>query len=106
MQRTIQIVSGPSREELFDGLRLFAEKRLVVFRTLNNGSFQLSRVKIQGIALEDGSGDSWNVTISIDETFLREMPSIDLRKQNKRSYVSVVAYYSTKSRTGTITVPF
>jgi hypothetical protein len=31
MADIIEITNGPSREELFDGLRLFSEKRLIPF---------------------------------------------------------------------------
>ena len=61
MSQTIAITNGPSREELFDGLRLFAEKREVGFNFVSNGRDITLPFIIQSIEVEDGSGHSWNL---------------------------------------------
>ena len=106
MSKTLKITSGPSREELFDGLRLFAEKRPVGFVIENNGRQMTPIVWMHGIEAEDGSGQSWNIKFSIAENFVGEMPyPIDVSKPVPPvNSVTVTAYYSTKTRTGTITV--
>ena len=102
---TIKITSGPSREELFDGLRLFAEKREVGFTIENNGRQMKPTAWIHGIEAEDGSGQSWNLKFSIDESFVSKMPySINLSKPSQSKSVTVNAYYSTKTRTGVIRI--
>ena len=57
---THEIVSGPSREEMFDSLRLFKKKMPVEisYRGENNRVEKI-KVQINQIAAEDGSGDSW-----------------------------------------------
>jgi len=53
------IAGGPSREELFDALRLQHKHGDVSF-TLAYESLQIKvRASIRGIRSEDGSGDSW-----------------------------------------------
>lgn len=141
MKTTIEITNGPSREELFDGLRLFTEKRLILFavKSKSNKVERSIATVINSIETEDGSGQSWNLTFSIDKNFLssdfftekvnlqkggiyiskvfnfyevRDMLEIDringggpvLHAFKIRNARVVKAYYSTKTRKGTITV--
>lgn len=112
MENKIQISNGPSREELFDGLRLFAEKREVAFLIENNDGKQISLPFImQSIQAEDGSGNSWNIQMNLHLKSLGEnsmMTPIILRKEffgnPIKNAIVVKAYYSTKTRRGTITV--
>lgn len=106
MKKQFKITSGPSREELFDGQRLFAERRFVEFVIENNGREMRPMVWMCGIEPEDGSGQSWNIKFSLAENFVNKMPyQIDLSKSVPPiKSVTVKAYYSTKTRTGTITV--
>lgn len=82
-----KIVSGPSREELFDSLRLSRERRTVTFK------FEISPKKmlritaqVRSIGAEDGSGQSWCIIVDDpDRAFGR---------------TSVEGYYRTDSRKG------
>ena len=131
MLKTIQITNGPSREELFDGLRLSAEKRLIAFCFENNENEKYVATIISSIEAEDGSGQSWNLNFStnkecISESFFVKKPEKiesgvyakkfsfeefkDLAEQDyllgfyKKEIVRIKAYYSTKTRKGVITV--
>lgn len=67
-ENRFEIIAGPSREDLFDGLRLRHESRLVLFSILSghhsnalyNKSLQL---QVNGIAVEDGSGHKWLIEL-------------------------------------------
>jgi hypothetical protein len=52
------LVNGPSREELFDALRLRHEGRKVTFTDAHGLEYKAS---ISAIEIEDGSGESWNL---------------------------------------------
>lgn len=55
--RQFNIAMGPSREELFDALRLRHENRPVYFDLpYLGGRF---KVEVDEIGIEDGSGNSW-----------------------------------------------
>lgn len=131
---TINITNGPSREELFDGLRLSSEKRLVPFVIYNNGEERFVAVFINSIEAEDGSGQSWNLNISIDKKFIFLDPILEnanskiqntnfsdikeiIREQRlgrKRDFlveilaprdrIELKAYYSSQTRKGAIIV--
>ena len=73
--KKIEITDGPSREELFDGLRLFTEKRLIPFRF--KVSFELFR------------------ELAEENYLLGEF---------RKDLISVKAYYSTKTRRGGIEI--
>ncbi len=109
MEKTIKIASGPSREELFDSLRLCAEQRHVPFRLeFDNGIKNVPSTYIQAIEAEDGSGESWNIKMSIRKDFLEARGKIDAHWLAKDGdilpeFVTVKAYYSSKKRTGIIT---
>ncbi|MBP6904885.1 MAG: hypothetical protein KBB91_02420 [Candidatus Pacebacteria bacterium] len=104
-QKTIPITNGPSREELFDGSRLFAEKREVVFNIEDNGRSLALPVIMQGIQPEDGSGQSWNVVFNIEvKHLLRLGLPVDVKSVfTGKKVVQMKAYYSTKTRKGVIT---
>lgn len=132
METKIEITNGPSREELFDGLRLFSEKRLIPFIIKNNNYMERwVAVIITSIQAEDGSGQSWNLTFAIGKEFIspdyfipkpekKEVGVISkkmtfeafrwdcednyLMGEFRKDTVVVKAYYSTKTRKGTITV--
>ncbi|MEI7451776.1 MAG: hypothetical protein WCK37_01080 [Candidatus Falkowbacteria bacterium] len=106
MSNTILIANGPSREELFDGLRLFTEKRVVNFIIEDNGRQMTLPAIMQGISPEDGSGQCWNINFLVDtKIFLNLNLTPDIRsKANKKGIlaIKVKAYYSTKLRRGAI----
>lgn len=116
MKKTIEIINGPSREELFDGLRLSAEKRLIPFSITdkfwrNYGGITI-KTMIQSIQIEDGSGQSWNISFSVrvgDFTpmfdFKEFFPNEEVSNARKHmTEIMVKAYYSTKTRNGVITM--
>lgn len=129
METTIEITNGPSREELFDGLRLFAEKRLIPFIIKKDDVERWVAVVVTSIQAEDGSGQSWNLTFSIGKKFISPDYFIlkpkkveehvitkkvdfnffrNLCEENylvgefKQDTVTAKVYYSTKTRKGTI----
>ncbi len=130
MLQTIQITNGPSREELFDGLRLLSSKRLIPFCIEKDGKEKYVAVMINSIQAEDGSGQSWNIAFSVNkliisETFFTIEPEVEnsviakkitfeglryLCEENylvedfRKNLTQVKAYYSTKTRKGVITV--
>ena len=58
---THQVVSGPSREGLFDALRLFTEDRTIEITYLGKCQEAIKLpVHVSAIEAEDGSGWSWN----------------------------------------------
>lgn len=57
VQKQIKINAGPSREELFDALRLRHEGRKVMF-TVTSSSEKMEAV-IDSIGVESGCGESW-----------------------------------------------
>lgn len=135
--KTIQITNGPSKEELFDGLRLVSEKRLVPFCFEREGGEGFAAVLIHSIAAEDSSGHSWNITFAIDKNLLEiiQQPivikkeagvishkisfqgvknSIELQREGHidciiraimpKDAITLKAYYSSKLRTGVLTI--
>ncbi len=145
----IQIVNGPSREDLFDALKLTNEKRLIPFGIIRVGEEKKKPGEepflvtlIHSIQAEDGSGESWNITFSVEKECLdialtpRKAPvyqpgvatvgkpvvfsniknwikwekesmeiNFDLRTfAPKKNTITVKAYFSTRDRTGVITV--
>lgn len=101
--KTIAITNGPSREELFDGLRLLSEERSVKFIIENNGREMRPAVLIRSIEAEDDSGQSWNIKLSIDKNFI-ETHSLYLPRPTQAGSVTVKAYYSSKTRDGKIII--
>jgi hypothetical protein len=61
-QKNITIHAGPSREELFDALRLRHESRLVEF-TVTDRKDKM-RAVIDSIGVESGDGESWILEVS------------------------------------------
>ncbi len=66
------IEDGPSREVLFDALRLFNEQRRVEFTVLGPDPFNRPGLRgtpytlvtqVNGIQAEDGSGQNWILTV-------------------------------------------
>jgi len=131
MSKTIPITNGPSREELFDALRLLAEGRLVPFCVEKDGNKKYVAVLMSSIAAEDGSGQSWNLTFSINQLFLSDSfftnkpekieGGVFSKKINfegfrnlceenyltgefRKNLITVKCYYSTRTREGVITV--
>jgi hypothetical protein len=82
MKKLVEITDGPSREEMFDGLRLFAEKRLIPFRFMVSeisDKQKMVAVLINAIeAVDDGgvdyhaSGHSWNLNFSVNKHFVSD----------------------------------
>lgn len=131
MKTIFEITNGPSREELFDALRLCSEKRLIPFLVKKNEKEKYFGVIINSIQAEDGSGQSWNLTFLANKDFLSESFFVDKPKKReehviavkvtfegfrnlcesnyhlpdcRKNLVLVKAYYSTKTRKGIITV--
>ncbi len=129
--KTIEITNGPSREEMFDGLRLVSEKRLIPFQVIKNEKEKYFAVIIHSIEAEDGSGQSWNLTFSVNSKYLsdeffvektgKKEPYVIAKKVDfnyfkqlieekypmpelRKDLVRVKVYYSTKTRKGVITV--
>lgn len=67
-QQQSVIVAGPSREELFDALRLRHEKRQVTFTTARPD--QIFKATVDRIGVEDGSGDNWLISLQVRDTHL------------------------------------
>jgi len=73
IRRDTKITAGPSREDLFDALRLRHEGRKVAFKLFfdrdPNGDwspyYQEIVATIDSIGVEDGGGQSWLLTVSI-----------------------------------------
>lgn len=102
MLSEMKIVSGPSREELFDGLRLFSEKRLVKFVVENNGETVVLPTRMHSIQAEDGSGQSWNICFFVEvKALLRLSLPVQLKTilANKVEII-LKGHYSTKIREG------
>lgn len=102
--KTIEITNGPSREELFDGLRLFTEKRFVKFTVLDSSWEIPTEILLQGIQAEDGSGQNWNLTIFIDDYFTKNRIPILAFRNLVNPIRKAKAFYSTNTRKGVITV--
>ena len=75
-QQHFKIIAGPSREDLFDALRLRHEGRTVTLTVDNwvetvggpRGCLTIKlpltfRATVESIGVEDGSGDSWLLTL-------------------------------------------
>jgi hypothetical protein len=106
MQKTINITGGPSREELFDGLRLFAESREVSFLIVSNGR-QVTLVGIiQSIQAEDGNGQSWNISMNVKtkEMLVLSLPVNAKDAISRKKIIPLNAYYSSNSRKGVFTI--
>lgn len=61
----LRVMDGPSREELFDALRLRHEQRTIVFKLKHPGAPGVLRPMsaiIIGITAESDNGHYWNVT--------------------------------------------
>lgn len=81
------ITAGPSREELFDALRLTSLHLSVLFTVADCYKFT---AVVRGIEAEDGSGESWNLMLADGVGHL--------------GGTRLKAYYSTKRRAGTVSV--
>jgi hypothetical protein len=72
-----QVVGGPSREDLFDGLRLRHKADSLQTFTIMKDESPRSTIRvsvvtpINGIEAEDGSGDNWIVKIQINKESAR-----------------------------------
>ena len=86
--KTIESTNGPSREEMFDGLRLASEKRLIPFIIMNNDVERWIAVIITSIQSEDGSGQSWNLNFSIGKKFVSESFFLNHPKKNEEYVVA------------------
>ncbi len=98
MKKIIEITNGPSREELFDGLRLFAEKRLIPFRFKVNEISEKQKmvaVIIDSIQAEDDgsneccpSGHSWNITFYVNKLFVSDEIFVDKPAKIERGVIA------------------
>lgn len=93
-----KVVDGPSREEMFDSLRLARSTDTAVefsFRPRNDEQATpiVVRGRILRIELEDGSGQSWNIVFRPDELVGHGMMPAE-------PYLPI--YYRTDQRSGGI----
>ena len=92
----ILITEGPSREALFDGIRLRHEGRNVTFtlgpdlsvKSVSHPDLGQVLFRINAIGIEDGSGKSWRLS-------LQTIGRLQIMGSQK-----FVAYYSTRTREG------
>lgn len=119
MSKTISITNGPSKKELFDGLRLFSEKKIKVSFVIKDSEkkFDLPvlggklvprkilKSVIQSIQAEDGSGHSWNISICVEGKDLLNLSlPVDVKIVfGKQKIITLKGYYSTKTKKGHIT---
>ncbi len=100
---SIVITSGPSREELFDGLRLFSEKRYVEFKLKHREETITISSIIQGIEPEDGSGQSWIIKFNVEKKYFNYIVwPAKLKLLLNKDFLTIQAYYSTKNRRGSL----
>ena len=91
MNGTTSILGGPSREELFDSLRLYNEQRKLTFELLDKAINKVKvMVTVTGLKVEDGSGNNWIIYACIT--------------LNGRG-VQIDGYYNTVRRTGHFNIP-
>ncbi|MCX6788393.1 MAG: hypothetical protein NTZ36_00725 [Candidatus Jorgensenbacteria bacterium] len=85
----ISISSGPSREELFDALRLRHEHRpiLVKVHPLDQKPMDIKFI-VNGIAVEDGGGQNWLIELL-----------------NVQTHQIVRGYYNSRTRAGWLDFP-
>ncbi len=81
MKTALTITNGPSREELFDALRLTVENRLILLEVECYGVKRYISAIVNSIQDGNGSGNLWNLTLKTDEKFLwqsffMELPEI------------------------------
>lgn len=98
MKKIIEITDGPSREEIFDGLRLFAEKRLVPFRfkvrEISDKEIMVAVFVIGIEAVDDGgpdyhpSGHSWNFTFLVNKRFVSEEIFVDKPEKHEPGVIA------------------
>lgn len=81
---TTSIVKGPSREDMFDSLRLCAEHRTVILELRDRAQYKV-KAGVVMLKPEDGSGNNWLIEVYINV--------------NSKSQV-VPGYYNTATRTG------
>lgn len=106
MKTTIKITNGPSREELFDGLRLFSEKRVVNFIIEIDGKEVQLLGWLRSIQAKDVSGHSWNIEFCAAKPTLcgmvAKMPYPIDPTSSMAPLAEVEAFFSTKTRKGTL----
>lgn len=96
MAREYIIENGPSREQLFDALRLWHENRSVLFWfEFDSGGAKPdldgTHCSVKGISLEAGTGHSWNIVVNAGNDSADGAPKGEL-----------VGYYNTKTRKGVL----
>ncbi len=100
---TLRITSGPSREELFDALRLCAEGREVTFildgeEPVGSSSYQIqnapSHLRVKGVETQDCNGEYWKLLLGMgkgDDWVFSPNPKYQ-----------IIGYYDTRKRLGFI----
>ena len=90
------IIDGPSREELFDALRLCAERRTPAFTLTRPGLSQPIRVYVYvaGIEPESGDGHSWILKLQIDYAVFDGISGESVEITNQRR---IVVWFNDKS---------
>lgn len=64
MSKSYRITSGPSREELFDALRLINEGRTIWFTVIIEGERVAAQAELSSIKSEMANGENWIVETS------------------------------------------
>ena len=98
--RKIEIDSGPSLKELFDGLQLAAQKRIVAFVVIIGGQKATIPVIMDGIRVKHGFPENWTINFYLDpKSRINSPPELkDLFSETK----SLKGTYSTRTRKGLI----
>ena len=114
MSHKIKITNGPSRKELFDGLRLFSKKRTVNIIVEDSGEEKKWSVTITNIGAEGRSGHDWKIGFVVPKQSFRRLfsslpftPFVDPTnelKVGRKQFLSMKARYSTRIRKGIITI--
>ncbi len=102
----IKISHGPSREELFDALRLSTDEKTVMFTVEEEGAKSFAvPMQILGIASHyDYVGDLWNISLRLRKPFSAPFLKDDSEYyQDYCEYGILMATYSTKTRKGIFT---
>lgn len=87
------IVSGPSREELFDGLRLRHEGRKIFFlAATTSGNFEINCI-LNSISIECGSGNCWLLKLRNPESRLRGCDRLEMfyNSSTRSGWVDAIA---------------
>lgn len=84
MGRTVKVDRGPSREDLFDSLRLYNERRQFEVTFMNSDVSSIYKMRVYMIKVESETEGTWS--------------GVGLVGQSKATYI-----FNTRNHTGTLT---